>query len=118
MIVNLQYEKMISYIDLDGNVVSTSAPITSIIKECCVPCSTVVLRRGLWLCDYPMVEDHGLTRLVHKTCDAMLCNAHAYKIAEQVPMKDSAGDFVDDVHVCPAHYEEWVRLGKPEFWKK
>ncbi|ENW37126.1 hypothetical protein F921_01345, partial [Acinetobacter baumannii NIPH 527] len=24
----------------------------------------------------------------------------------------------DDVHVCPAHYEEWKRLGQPKFWER
>lgn len=109
---------MNEYIDLDGRVVKTTLQFAKIIKECCQLCAPLVLRRSLWLCDYPMIEDHGLTRKVHKTCDAVLCNAHAYKIAEQVSMKDEQGDFVDDVHVCPAHYEEWKRLGQPQFWIK
>ena len=32
-------------------------------------------------------------------------------------MKDGDGNFVDDVHVYPAHYGEWKRLGQPKFWE-
>lgn len=107
---------MNSYIDSQGRVICTSLSSPSIAKSCCQICAATMLRVGLWLCDYPVIEDHGLTKKIHKTCDVVLCNAHAYKIAEQVNMKDEAGAFVDDVHICPAHYEEWQRLGKPKFW--
>lgn len=109
---------MNTYIDLNGGVVHTSLARESIANECCQVCSATMLRMGLWACDYPVIEDHGLTRKVHKTCDAILCNSHAYKIAEQVSMQDEQGDFIDDVHICPAHFEEWKRFGEKPFWIK
>lgn len=107
---------MNTYIDITGKVSSTSLPLATIAKECCQVCAATMLRQGQWLCDYPVSEDWGLTKKVEKTCDAILCNAHAYRVAEQVSMHDEHGDFIDDVHICPAHFEEWKRKGEPEFW--
>ena len=109
---------MNTYIDCRGCVISTSMPAATIAKECCQICAATMLRQGVWLCDYPTIEDHALTRKVHKTCDAVLCNAHAYRIAKDAHMTDEQGSFIDDVHVCPAHYQEWLSDGKPEFWKQ
>lgn len=76
----------------------------------CSPCATTIRRECSYLCDYP-VTDGG-------TCDAPICNTHAHRLAEKVPMSDEKGDFIDDVHVCPNHLDEWIRNGKPKFWLK
>ncbi|ACJ42075.2 hypothetical protein ACXLRP_003498 [Acinetobacter baumannii] len=99
----------ITYLDQRNHYVWTTLSPKFIAPYCCNVCSETILKEGSWLCDYPV---NG------KTCDGVLCNVHAYKIAEQVPMKDEDGNFVDDVHVCPAHYEEWKRLGQPKFWER
>ncbi len=96
-----------SFVDKDNRYIWTTMHPKYVVPYCCYLCSETILREALWICDYPV---NG------KTCDALLCNAHAYKIAEAVPMKDDQGDFIDDVHVCPAHYAEWQRLGQLPFW--
>ena len=42
-----------------------------------------------YLCDYPVGNG--------KTCDALLCEIHAYEVA-------------DNVHYCKGHYEEWKKF--------
>ena len=80
-----------------------------IAPYCCHICSETILREGSWLCDYPMKKGN--------TCDAVLCNAHAYRIASGINMRDQDGEFVDDVHLCPSHYQEWLHQGEHKFWE-
>ncbi len=101
-----------SYVNVENRYVWTSLHPRYIAPFCCHLCSQTILREGSWLCDYPVVMKN-----VPGTCDAVLCNAHAYRIAEQVPMQDEKGKFIDDVHLCPSHYEEWLRLGQKPFWE-
>ena len=42
-----------------------------------------------YLCDYPVGKE--------KTCDAKLCNDHAYEVAP-------------NLHYCKSHYNEWIKF--------
>jgi hypothetical protein len=50
-----------------------------------------------YLCDYPVGND--------KTCDAQLCEEHAYEVAP-------------GVHYCKGHYEQWKKFVETEEYQR
>ncbi|MBC7752488.1 MAG: hypothetical protein H7Z73_12395 [Candidatus Saccharibacteria bacterium] len=104
------------YVDTNGKTVWTTMNPIHYLNCFCTTCASTVRRESSFLCDYPVFN--GDRAALTKTCDAPICKGHAHRLAEQVPMTDENGDFVDDVHVCPNHYEEWKRNNSPSFWEK
>lgn len=99
----------LNYVDTDGRNIWTTMNPVYFMNQMCVTCANTVLREASFLCDCQVSAG--------KTCDAPICKGHAHRLAHQVEMEDAEGKFVDDVHVCPVHFAEWERDGRPEFWK-